>query len=358
MVAALDIYNAKEPQGSALLLYSGVGNVGEFALDLQKEGWTVNSVCIPHAKSWKKWQILFFTVTKRPHHVIVQDLVVVYGKSFFLFAAIAVCRASGARLAIRHGNCAWIWTQKTRERLGWFNYAVTIWLLKMCNNLALSPSQQSDLFYVTGIRSRLISYNIRTAENFFLSSESVGPRHDQITFLNVASISRRKGTDLFVQIAKFVHQTLPEARFVWVGENISDFSRHNLVKDDSVEFFPWQNPKVFFQEASVFLCTSRSEAGGRAVVEALANGLPVVCFSGTGPAYFIEGSGAGLVLTSRDAKSAASELVAFVGASKEVMAQRRQAAHNVYASKFRHPAATQQLITALREDSPAFETSW
>lgn len=110
---------------------------------------------------------------------------------------------------------------------------------------------------------------------------------NKIVILNVASTSRRKGFDYFIDTAKL----MPELIFVWVGVQYNAFYKkcvsdrggslpQNFVEKGYVSDI--NELTIFYDAADVFMLTSREEPFGSVFIEAFDAGTPVVAFEGCG----------------------------------------------------------------------------
>jgi glycosyltransferase involved in cell wall biosynthesis len=106
--------------------------------------------------------------------------------------------------------------------------------------------------------------------------------------LNVAAVSKRKRPASFVAIAGAVCKQYSAARFIWLGgkataeleSQIRDLGLERNV--DFIEFDP--DPYAFMQRSSLLLLTSKEEAFGLVLAEAMACARTTLCFADTGAA--------------------------------------------------------------------------
>lgn len=101
----------------------------------------------------------------------------------------------------------------------------------------------------------------------------------------VGRLAYQKNPILFLQIAKAIHNSYPEYKFILLGGGFNDFlakevesyiSKHN-VKNVAIE--PWSNYKNifdFYKSLDIFLLTSRFEGLSFSLLEAMSQGIPVV----------------------------------------------------------------------------------
>jgi len=110
-----------------------------------------------------------------------------------------------------------------------------------------------------------------------------------------------KGTDLWLLAAREAVDKLgaDRLRFVWVGyrDNRAGLQFRTMISkldlDDVVELVPeTDRPFDQFARFDIFAMSSWEDAFGLAVLETMAMGIPVVCFSRTGgPAEMVDGAG-------------------------------------------------------------------
>jgi glycosyltransferase involved in cell wall biosynthesis len=106
--------------------------------------------------------------------------------------------------------------------------------------------------------------------------------------LNVASVSKLKNPKSFIKIAERVCTEHTEAKFIWLGGKasnaLSDYIKH-VGLERNVEFVDFDpNPYGYMQRASLLLLTSKEEAFGLVLAEAMACSRTTLCFAGTGAA--------------------------------------------------------------------------
>lgn len=96
-----------------------------------------------------------------------------------------------------------------------------------------------------------------------------------------------KGIEEFLQVARKVNERLPKVRFVIVGDgplrNEVEARVGDLGLSGATNLLGFRNDvAAIMRDCSVFLMTSRQEAQGLTVLEAMASGLPVVSFDAGG----------------------------------------------------------------------------
>jgi glycosyltransferase involved in cell wall biosynthesis len=139
------------------------------------------------------------------------------------------------------------------------------------------------------------------------------------------SIEPRKGTDLFLQVARKVVEAYKEApvHFVWVGGRPESVDQmRNRVKAESLEDFvhfvgPKSDVGVYYSASDLFLLSSREDPFPLVMMEAALRGKPVVCFSGSGGASeFVEEEDAGFVVPGFDVDQMARRVAELLSAEE------------------------------------------
>lgn len=121
-----------------------------------------------------------------------------------------------------------------------------------------------------------------------LKTELQIPEHSQVV-LGCGLAEWRKGTDIFVRVAKKVLKKDPNVHFVWLGISSNLFSEeikadckmYNL--EDRIHLIPVKSDvRPYFELADLFFLSSREDPFPLVMLEAASLGLPIVGFKGTG----------------------------------------------------------------------------
>ena len=127
----------------------------------------------------------------------------------------------------------------------------------------------------------------------------------------------RKGTDLFVQLARHLqcHFGSAKCHFVWLGgdANSQREALHDVAKmglQDMCHFIKAvTDPAPYFSVFDLFTLTSREDPFSVAMLEAAASGLPIVCFAGAGGAPELVEQDAGIVVPYLDVPAMAGACI-------------------------------------------------
>jgi len=145
----------------------------------------------------------------------------------------------------------------------------------------------------------------------------------EIWYGMVGAITPLKGQDLFIKAAAQVVKYLSNARFIIVGTNFYKTEKsdgyeaelHNLIKtlklNYHVTFLGFRNdiPAVL-STLDVLVQPNRGPEGlGRAILEAMACGVPVIAANGWGPAEIIQHTKTGILFPPRDVETLSRRMI-------------------------------------------------
>jgi len=128
---------------------------------------------------------------------------------------------------------------------------------------------------------------------------------DAVIVLNIGFADKRKGIDLFVDIALKVLQDYSNVYFIWVGHfdpSIEPVIQKKIKESEMDKYFIFPgldfNSDIYYAGANVFSLTSREDPFPCVVLEAFDAGLPVIAFEGTGGFTGLLERGAGKIVPS------------------------------------------------------------
>ena len=112
-----------------------------------------------------------------------------------------------------------------------------------------------------------------------IKRRALGIADGELLFVAVGRMMPQKRPLLFLDLAERILRTLPNARFLWIGDGdlAPEFDARVTAKalGDKVRQLPWQaDAPAFLAAADVFLHTAEFEGLSFAILEALAAGLP------------------------------------------------------------------------------------
>lgn len=223
-----------------------------------------------------------------------------------------IARARGLPTYTIWGNC--LWNLKKIEALkGRLTVRAGRWMLSRpwIHHLAPTPECARDANLWSGIRAfHLINNCPDLPPEFGLPK----PPSDPPLIVNAASVQPRKGPDIFVEVAAKVCRLNSDAQFVWIGGHADEELQRQIRSYglmDKVHFigrvFP---PYPWMEKASAIFFSSRSEAFGLTVAEAMACYRTVLCFEDTGPSFIVGDTGH--VAKRFDTESVAREICSLI----------------------------------------------
>jgi len=114
--------------------------------------------------------------------------------------------------------------------------------------------------------------------------------NDALFIIGAGTASWRKGTDLFIQLARAVCRQRSHACFAWIGGWPSDMAQAEFEHDVHVAGLTEKvrftgavlKPADYLAAADVFVLTSREDPYPLVCLEAAAVAKPIVCFAGAG----------------------------------------------------------------------------
>lgn len=145
------------------------------------------------------------------------------------------------------------------------------------------------------------------------------PDGSSFTVGSVATVSRTKGTDVFLRAARLALEQRPRLRFEHAGA--SDLHRDAGLDDEltllageitpagSLAMFGYRPAAEVLPRWNVFVCSSRSEAFPLATLEAMALGIPVIATTVGGLPEQIEHLESGILVRPEDPEAIAAWLL-------------------------------------------------
>jgi len=113
--------------------------------------------------------------------------------------------------------------------------------------------------------------------------------------LHVGSLLSRKGLHLALTAFAQFHHEHPRSAFTIVGDGPERARLRSLARslgiEDAIHWLPWQSRESvleLYRRFDVFLFPSLRDSGAMVVLEALANGLPVMCLDLGGPGTIVD----------------------------------------------------------------------
>ena len=146
------------------------------------------------------------------------------------------------------------------------------------NALKKNWREKAEFFPVNGISKEDLSVR---------GYERVNGRFKIIT---AGKLLKIKSFDLAIKTFEIFNKKFPESEFIIVGDG-PELEKLKKLAGGRVKFEKWMLRKKLLEEiaeSDVFLFPSLRDGGGQVVVEAMAQGKPVICFDISGPGFHVD----------------------------------------------------------------------
>lgn len=126
-----------------------------------------------------------------------------------------------------------------------------------------------------------------------------------ITLGYIGQLIPHKRPELFIQIVKAIHQKRPHIQAIIAGDGASRLSLEHLVQvmelQNVVTFLGYvMDTKEVYNQIDIFILTSAQEPFGRVLIEAMANGIPVVASNVGGVSEVVQHNVTGYLVPDND----------------------------------------------------------
>jgi amylovoran biosynthesis glycosyltransferase AmsD len=167
-----------------------------------------------------------------------------------------------------------------------------------------------------------VSKNAIVIPNFIEPVGKTLPLYEQNKKTDILSVTRFnhiKGIDLFMSVAKLVLQQNPGLSWKVIGygpqeEEVKQFIiKENLSQQLFIQHAAAVDITTEYQQASIFVMTSRNECFPLVLLEAMSNGLPCIAFDcDTGPRHIIQHHKTGLLIEKENVAEMAKAISALI----------------------------------------------
>ncbi len=134
------------------------------------------------------------------------------------------------------------------------------------------------------------------------------------TIGTLAAFTAQKDPTTWLETVRRVANTLPDAQFAWAGEGelrrVTEVAVHDSALGGRVRFLGFlEEPELFWRSVDVFFLPSAFEAMGTVLLDAMAQGIPIVATRVGGIPEVVRHEREGLLAPARDAGALAAALV-------------------------------------------------
>src|SRR5438874_6523558 len=163
---------------------------------------------------------------------------------------------------------------------------------------------------LNGIPAGKVSVNPMGVDTSIFSKRSAVPA--TVRFVCVATICLRKGHQYLFRAWEKVKRELPEAELICVGNYKSDFRKERPKWEGTFRHEPALSHfeiADLLKTCTAFVFPSQEEGIGRAQVEALASGVPVIGTHEGGTTTLVQDGVEGLIVRGRDPEHIAAAMI-------------------------------------------------
>mgnify|MGYP002623902381 CR=1 FL=1 len=181
-----------------------------------------------------------------------------------------------------------------------------------------------------------------------LSDEDLAETDREPVVLHVSNDFHRKGLDFLVETAEVVRRSMPEVRFLVIGEDYGGMK--DVPRSEAVTYLgrihDRQELERHFRRASVFFLPHRFDRSPHVLVEAMSASLPIVTSAQGGPHELTDGTGAGVAVAVGDVQGYVDGIMRFLGDPEEARAAGR-AGRRLMRERYSWPAVAGRVLEAL-----------
>ena len=149
-------------------------------------------------------------------------------------------------------------------------------------------------------------------EQIQLSKNKLGIKNNDLVVFGCGTTDWRKGTDLFLEIAKVCIGQRENLKFVWIGGDAEKYNEIAISSGlDKNAIFLENTPQSrrYYYCGDIFLLSSREDPFPLVALEAADAGLPIVCFEGAGGMPSFVGEDAGVTVPYEKIRLAAEAIL-------------------------------------------------
>ena len=221
--------------------------------------------------------------------------------------------------------------------------------------IAVSETARKDLIKMREIDASVVETFYGTVDSSTLKTTMPkgwyreGQRLDEGTMLvcGCGSIGWRKGTDLFIEVAKHVVENAgTPVKFIWLGEAIQDetcIEIHEKIdtyglRDSVMMVGEVPNTADYYQECDLFLMCSRQDPFPLVNLEVGLQGMPIICFDQSGGSVeLIEKIDPDMIIPQQDTWAMANKVITLATdrqALQEIGMKTKEVVENEFLGKY------------------------
>lgn len=190
-------------------------------------------------------------------------------------------------------------TPLTFGRSNWIISPSNAVSLNLQNNHGIKADSILPLAYYFPLSDQSLSDNKKSSRETFCKKWNIDT--NKLLIVGAGTVTRRKGTDLFVKIASLLKEVNKDLHFVWIGDFVDATLKmeiDHLMKEEGLSnritfTGPLAPDPAMFLPFDLFLLPSREDPYPLVVLEAASHGIPAICFKHNGGIAEFVGDDAG-----------------------------------------------------------------
>lgn len=184
---------------------------------------------------------------------------------------------------------------------------------KCCNNfIAISKSTES---YLNKVLPRIFNTRIYLLANaidfkrFYSNSE----KKSCLKLISVGRLDKNKNHRFLFDVITVLREKIP-VHLTICGDGVEMYNLQKILKNNQLEEVislkgNVSNVEYYLSESTIYVHSSKSEALGLTLLEAMASGLPVVTLNGGGNAYIMENGKNGFIIDEQNPELFAEKIL-------------------------------------------------
>jgi len=163
--------------------------------------------------------------------------------------------------------------------------------------------------------------NIRLIYNGIVSKKNKKHSREKVV-LTIANIRERKGYIEYLEAVKIVLDSIPDAKFLFLGKDYLDGKLHQKIRaeklENNIDILGYKgNVDKYFASSSVFALPSiHGEGCPTSILEAFTNHTPVVAFDIDGVSELVKNNKDGFIVEVKNYKEFASKIISLLNNSE------------------------------------------
>lgn len=208
------------------------------------------------------------------------------------------------------------------------------WLSSKLSKLIVVLTSDDETYF----KKKYSAKNVITIYNPVTANQRISYDPNRKVILTIGRLTHQKGFDILIDIWKKLHKRFPDWKVIIVGEGELKSELQTLIKEmkleNCIEIKPFEKNIIrYYEQCSMYAMTSRFEGLPLVLIEACANGIPIISFDcETGPKHIVENGVNGFLIPAFDKAAYANCLSVLI----EDMELRKKFSANavLYSNKF------------------------